>query len=207
MAARDLQDFQAEIDQMIAQAEAHLGVAHGTIADVAKDSDYLAILKIHATIEPLINELLKENITRVLKHPKVNFPGAEALAEFVLARNLDEKRTLAVKSELIDTRRSEFIRNVASVRHRYAHNIKNISLSIPQIAQKISPKDNGAAILRSLSNIKTPSDSFILRVFLYWNFAFLLSEVIKGIKPPEWKGGGGILSEFLKPSGEPSEAE
>jgi hypothetical protein len=121
---RDLQDFQAEIDQMIAQAEAHLGVAHGTIADVANDSDYLAILKIHATIEPLINELLKENITRVLKHPKVNFPGADALAEFVLARNLDEKRTLAVKSELIDTRRSEFIRNVANVRNRYAHNIK-----------------------------------------------------------------------------------
>jgi hypothetical protein len=29
---------------------------------------------------------------------------------------------------------------------------------------------------------------------LYWNFAFLLSEVIKGIKPPAWKGGGGILS-------------
>ena len=111
---RDLQDFQEGIDQMIAQAEANLGVAHGTIADVAKDSDYI----IHATIEPLINELLKENITRVLEHPKVSFPGAEALAEFVLARNLVEKRTLAVKSELIDAHRSEFIRNIANVRPR-----------------------------------------------------------------------------------------
>jgi hypothetical protein len=204
---RDLQDFQADIDQMIAQAEAHLGVAHGTIADVANDGDYLAILKIHATIEPLMNELLKENITRVLKHPKVSFPGADALADFVLARNLDEKRTLAVKSELIDTRRSEFIRNIANVRNRYAHNIKNISLSIPTIAQKISPNDNGAAILKSLTNLKKPPPDFSMRIFLYWNFAFLLSAVIKGIKPPEWKGGDGILSEFLKPSGEPSEGE
>jgi hypothetical protein len=193
---------------MIAQAEAHLGVAHGTIADVAKDSDYLAILKIHATIEPLINELLKENITRVLKHPKVSFPGADALAEFVLARNLDEKRTLAVKSELIDARRSEFIRNVANVRNRYAHNIKNISLPISKIAQKISPKDNGAAILRSLGNLKQPPPSDgVMRIFLYWNFAFLLSEVIKGIKPPAWKGGGGILSasEVEEPSQQQSE--
>ena len=59
-----MQGLQRDVDQMIAQAEAHLGVVHGTIADVAKDNDYLAILKIHATIEPLLNELLKENITQ-----------------------------------------------------------------------------------------------------------------------------------------------
>ena len=178
---------------MIAQAEAHLGVAHGTIADVANDGDYLAVLKIHATIEPLINELLKENITRVLTHPKISFPGADALAKFVLGGNLDAKRKLAVKSELIEPRQSEFIRPVANVRNRYAHNIKNISLSISEIAQKLSPKDNGAAILRGLSSLDEPSN-IAMRIFLYWNFAFLLSDVIKGIKPPEWKGDAGILS-------------
>lgn len=195
---RDMQGLQRDVDQMIAQAEAHLGVVHGTIADVAKDNDYLAILKIHATIEPLLNELLKENITRVLTHPKVNFPGADTLAEFVLARNLDEKRTLALKSELITNRWSEFIRNVANVRNRYVHNIKNIPLSIPEIAEKISPKDAGGAILRSLGNTKRPTRSALLRIFLYWNFGFLLSEVIKGIKPPAWEGGDGILSDELK---------
>jgi hypothetical protein len=195
-APRDMQDLQEDVDQMIAQAEAHLGVAHGTIADVAKDNDYLAILKIHATIEPLINELLKENITRVLTHPKVNFPGADTLAEFVLARNLDEKRTLALKSELITNRWSEFIRNVANVRNRYVHNIKNIPLSISEIAQKISPNDGGGAILRSLGNTKQVPEGAILRIFMYWNFGFLLSEVIKGIKPPEV--GNGILSAELR---------
>jgi hypothetical protein len=70
---RDSQEFVELIDNIIAQAEAHLGVAHGTIADVAKDSDYLAVLKIHATIEPLINELLKENVTRVLNTPRSIF--------------------------------------------------------------------------------------------------------------------------------------
>jgi hypothetical protein len=41
---RDIQFYQTAIDGMIAQAEAHFGVAHGTIADVANDGDYLAIL-------------------------------------------------------------------------------------------------------------------------------------------------------------------
>jgi hypothetical protein len=141
--------IQKSADEKIAEAEAHLGVVHGTLADVAHDTNYLSILKIHATIEPLINELLEENITRVLKHPKVNFPGVDTLAEFILARNLDERRKLAVKCELISPMRSEFIRNVANVRNRYAHNIKNIPLSIFEVAQKLSPKDNGASGLPS----------------------------------------------------------
>jgi hypothetical protein len=61
--------------------------------------------------------------------------------------------------------------------------------------------------------MKQPPHYLSLRIFLYWNFAFLLSEVIKGIKPPEWKGGIGILSTdevgklSQKPSGEPSEGD
>ena len=189
----DLQELAKSADEKIAEAEAHLGVPHGTLADVARDGDYLAILKIHATIEPLLNELLEENITRALKHPKVNFPGGETLAEFVLARNLDDKRKLAVKCELIDTARSEFIRNVANVRNRYVHNVKNMPLSIPEIAKKLSPKDDGVAILANLYGItsKVPPSTLVqafMRPLLYWNFAFLLAEVIRGINPPEWKG-------------------
>lgn len=185
-------------DEKIAEAEKHLGVPHGTLADVAKDTDYLAILKIHATIEPLLNELLEENITRALKHPKVNFPGGETLAEFVLARNLDDKRKLAVKCELIDQARSNFIRHVANVRNRYVHNVKNMPLSIPDIAKKLSPKDDGAAILASLYGItsKVPLSSLVqafMRPLLYWNFAFLLADVIKGIKPPDSKGLVGLF--------------
>jgi hypothetical protein len=184
-------------DEKIAEAEAHLGVVHGTLADVAHDSDYLAILKIHATIEPLLNELLEENITRALKHPKVNFPGGDTLAEFVLARNLDDKRKLAVRCELISPSRSDFIRHIANVRNRYAHNIKNIPLSIFEMAIKLSPKDGGVSILKSLYGLVTvPSfigDAF-MRPLLYWNFAFLLSDVIKAIKPPEWNGLVGLLN-------------
>jgi hypothetical protein len=42
--------------------------------------------------------------------------------------------------------------------------------------------------------MKQVPNQLALRIFLYWNFAFLLSEVIEGIKPPMWKGGDGILS-------------
>ena len=207
MSAKDeklnnLLDIAKSADEKIAEAETHLGVPHGTLADVAKDGDYLAILKIHATIEPLLNELLEENITRALKHPKVNFPGGETLAEFVLARNLDDKRKLAVKCELIDKARSEFIRNVANVRNRYAHNVKNMHLSISEIAKKLSPKDEGVAVLNSLYGItsEVPHSTLVkpfMRPLLYWNFAFLLADVIKGINPPSL---GALAGRFPGPS-------
>jgi hypothetical protein len=208
-----LAGLQRSADQKIAEAETHLGVAHGTLADVARDTDYLAILKIHATIEPLINELLEENITRVLKHPKVNFPGGDTLAEFVVSRNLDDKRKLAVKCELISQSRSDFIRHIANVRNRYAHNIKNIPLSIYEVAQKVSPKDNGATVLKSLYGLtdSTPQSRLahaFMRPLLYWNFAWLLSAMIQGIKPPVWDGQGqfGILNSVLRdPSAEPND--
>jgi hypothetical protein len=81
------------------------------------------------------------------------------LVEFVLARNLDEKRSLAVKSELIDAKRSDFIRHVANLRNRYAHNIKNISLSISDVAKKISPKDDGPVKARQATKAKRGATS------------------------------------------------
>jgi hypothetical protein len=152
--------FAERVSGSIADAEAHLGLLKGTLADVFHDSDYLATLKIYATVEPLLNELLEMHVTRTLSHPKVHFPGGDTLAEFVLNRNLTEKRKLALKFELITEKRSRFILCIADVRNHFAHNIKNFSLSILDVAKKLSPSDDGKRIIDGLSGVKIDPSFF-----------------------------------------------
>ncbi|MCK1552709.1 hypothetical protein IVB11_27620 [Bradyrhizobium sp. 177] len=183
------QQFRAYLEQLeskVTDAEAHLGVPHGTLAYLHSDNDYVAVLKVHATIEPLLNELLEKNVTRVLIHPKVNFPGGDALTDFILKRNLDEKRTLAVKFELIDEPNSRFVKGVSDIRNRYAHNIKNVSLSIAEIAENASPNDGGASIIKQICGFSTSNTTDVrrIRALLYYRFARWLSVVLEGINPP-----------------------
>jgi hypothetical protein len=68
-----------------------MGLASGTLADVRHDSDYLKILKMHATIEPLLNQLIEKSITTAMAHPKVNFPAGHAVAELTVDSRLERK--------------------------------------------------------------------------------------------------------------------
>src|SRR6266849_4926438 len=116
------------VDQYIKEAEEHLALPHGTLADIRHDNDYLKILKMHATVEPLLNQLLEKSITRVMKHPKVSFPGGEAVAELILEVRLERKIKLALDCELITSGHAAFIRTLARVRNHYAHSIQNMAL-------------------------------------------------------------------------------
>jgi hypothetical protein len=170
-------------------AEKHLGLAHGTLGDLLVDSDYVTILKVSSTVEPLLNELLEKNVTRALSHPKVAFPGGEALADFILRRSIDEKRMLALKFELISPGRGNFIKSVSAVRNHYAHNIKNLALSIVEIAAKAKPSDEGRSIINDLCGFELdqsylPRDPARIKGMLYYNFARFLSEALEGINPP-----------------------
>ena len=69
----DLEEFFRAVEPTIRDAEIHLKVPHGTLGDIRHDSDYLAIVKIHATLEPLLNEAIRESVARALTHPKVSF--------------------------------------------------------------------------------------------------------------------------------------
>jgi hypothetical protein len=199
-----LRQYFIDLESHIEKAELHLGLAPGTLGNLLVDNDYVTILKIHSTIEPLLNELLEKNVTRALSHPKVSFPGGEALADFILKRNIDEKRTLALKFELVSEPRGTFIRSVTAVRNHYAHNIKNLSLSIAEIAAKANPSDEGRSIIDGLCGFKLknaffPRDPMRIKGMLYYNFARFLSEALEGINPPPSRpalsGYLGVLNE------------
>ena len=96
----DAAEYEKKIEAYILYVEDHLALPHGTLADIRHDNDYLKILKMHATVEPLLNQLLEKSITRVMKHPKVSFPGGEAVAGLILEVRLERKIKLALDCEL-----------------------------------------------------------------------------------------------------------
>jgi hypothetical protein len=188
----DLEDFFRDVEPTIRDAEAHLGVPHGTLGDIRNDTDFLAIVKIHATIEPLLNEAIRENLTRALSHPKVSFPAGDAVAEFVLGGRLESKIRLALEAEIISDDNARFIRAVAKLRNHYAHNVGNFAQRIDEAAAIIDKQTEGFNIQRDLlsysDDLKKGSVSkiafILLRPFLFLRFANLLSTLMKGIRPP-----------------------
>jgi hypothetical protein len=178
----------------------------GSLADVRHDSDYLKVLKMHATIEPLLNQLLEKSISQALMHPKVNFPGGDAVAALILESGLDRKVKLAEQAELITVRQAKFIRALSQVRNHYAHSIHNMPLSIMGIAQKISPQDAGRNITGVLFGITKEGQkrkygaivTAMMSPFVFHNFASLVHAVVEGIDPPPFPAGKGILSDLFQ---------
>jgi hypothetical protein len=180
-------EYEQQIEVHIRHVEDHLELPHGTLADIRHDNDYLKILKMHATVEPLLNQLLERSVTRVMKHPKVFFPGGEAVAELILEVRLERKIKLALDCELINQQQATFIRMLARVRNYYAHSVANMPLDISEVAGRISPQDNGFSVEKALYGISKRRSSLVmvlLRPFIFYNFAHLIRSVVEGINPP-----------------------
>ncbi|WP_439407940.1 hypothetical protein ACNJX9_04420 [Bradyrhizobium sp. DASA03076] len=198
-----LDQFFRAVEPTISDAEDYLKVARGTVANIRQDSDFLAIVKMHATIEPLLGDALEQSVTRALKHPKVNFPGGEALAEFVVGANLEAKIRLALKSEIISDDNAKFIRALARVRNYYAHDVANMQKNIHDAANDADKQGDGLSILRDLMSSSSGTKQKItsrlafvyLKPFMFLRFASLLANLLHGIRPPPALSGvmGGLL--------------
>jgi hypothetical protein len=189
----DIEELLRSVEATISDAEQHLGVPPGVLGDIRHDNDYLAIVKMHATIEPLLNEALEQSVTRALSHPKVSFPGGEALARFVTRANFDAKVNLVLESELITDRQAQFIRAVQKLRNYYAHDVSRMPKSIFDASVELDKQGDGAFLQRDLfvSSSKGESKETIsrlalvyLRPLMFLHFATLLAALMRGIRPP-----------------------
>jgi hypothetical protein len=201
----DAAEYEKQIEAYIVHVEDHLALPHGTLADIRHDNDYLKLLKMHATVEPLLNQLLEKSITGIMKHPKVSFPGGEAVAELILEVRLERKIKLALDCELITSGHAAFIRTLARIRNYYAHSIQNMTLTISEVAARISPLDHGFSVERVLYGISkkhSPLVMVYLRPFIFHNFAYLIRSVVDGINPPPFPPGAlsGLLNEQNPPN-------
>jgi hypothetical protein len=189
----DIEELLGSVEATIKDAEQHLGVPNGVLGDIRHDTDYLAIVKMHATIEPLLNEALEQSVTRVLSHPKVAFPGGEALADFVTGAKFDAKVKLALESELINDQHVRFIRAVAKLRNYCAHHVSRMPKSIFDASAELDRQGEGAYLQRDLfiGSPKGESKETIsrlalvyMRPFMFFHFANLLATLMRGIRPP-----------------------
>jgi hypothetical protein len=179
------------------EAEKHLELKPGTLGDNTTESDFVAVVKIAGTIEPLLNEALETECKLLRKH-KIESVSATALTRFVQQeRNRQKKADLAHDMGLIAEGTCDFVKALFDIRDHYAHHVRNLHLSVFEVAEKASTKNKKifmhvAGIDMASPNWKIVSALFI-RGLIFHRFAMFLSTALNVIKPPPLPRGLGLL--------------
>jgi hypothetical protein len=187
-------DFIEQMNKTFDRAEQRLGLKSGTLADTKNDNDFLAIMKMSSTIEPLINEALTVEI-QLLRKRKIQSESEIALAEFVHStKDRPRKVQLAREMGLISESRSKFIAAIYQVRDFYAHNVTNLHLNILEVVDKIKSNHQNIvfhlAAIKKTPEVETLVQTDALKNFIYWNFAGFLSDALDVLQPPPLDPGG-----------------
>jgi hypothetical protein len=207
---RELEIVLREIEERnartFAEAETHLELKPGTLADNHTESDFVALVKISATIEPLLNEAIETECKQLRKF-KIESDSVVALTAFVQReRNRQKKAQLAFEMGIISKERCDFIKAVFDIRDHYAHHVKNLHLSVSEVAKKLQAT-NGQIFMHvaGLDMDHKGSKLFaalFIRAFIFHRFALFLSAALSVIKPPPLPPGLGLLGSLGWTSGE-----
>jgi len=188
-------NYEAEIHKSVVAAEQHLEVPAGTISSIPYDPDFIATVKVYAVVEPILNDLIT-SCPPWLRPPQSE---SEYFRTFVTALNMEGragKLKLAEGMVLLTESQIAFIRAVAQVRNRYAHNVKNMHRSLTDILTE--EQRNSGRIVEHLTGIKFPlSQSLdpklrndLLKRFMYYCLADYLSNALHTLRPPPILEGG-----------------
>jgi len=188
-------NYEAEVDKSIVAAEQHLEVPAGTISSIPYDPDFIATVKVYAVVEPILNDLIT-SCPPWLRPPQSE---SEYFRTFVTALYMEGragKLKLAEGMMLLTESQIAFIRAVAQVRNRYAHNVKNMHRSLTDILTE--EQRNSGRIVEHLTGIKFPlSPSLdpkllndLLKRFMYYRLADYLSNALHTLRPPPIPEGG-----------------
>jgi hypothetical protein len=188
-------NYLAQVTKSIIAAEEHLEVPAGTISSIPDDPDFIATVKMYAVVEPILNELIAS------RPPRGTFPWlapsqseSENFRTFVTALNMEGragKLKLAEGMGLLTEERIAFVRAVAQVRNRYAHNVKNMHRSLVDIVTE-EQRTNGR-IVEHLTGIKlagSPARNEFLKELMYYRLADYLSDALQTLRPPLPPEGG-----------------
>src|SRR5262249_54530547 len=191
-------NYEAAVHNSVVAAEKHLEVPAGTISSIPNDPDFIATVKMYAVLEPILNELIASRPPRgTLPWLAPSQSESENFRTFVTALNMEGrvgKLKLAEGMGLLTGDRIAFIRGVAQVRNRYAHNVKNMHRSLTDILME--EQRNSGRIVEHLPGIKLPLSppselgNWLLKRFMYFRLADYLSEALHTLRPPAPPEGG-----------------
>lgn len=191
----DLEGVRKAVEASLASAEDHLELPRGTLAEIETDTDFMFVMKMWSTLEPLLNEAFSKEISGGLVKYKVEHEGAAALAEFVAsANNMPRKIDLAHNMGIIKGRRHRYCKALFEVRNHYGHNVRNLHLSIWSLLKEKFPKAQRESLYKALAQndiIPVMPDDFFeisIRIGSFYQFASFLSDVLDVVKPRPWAG-------------------
>jgi hypothetical protein len=189
--------YVAQVDASVSAAEQHLEVPAGSISSISTEADFIATVKTCAVIEPILNDLI------AARPPQAHHFGALSLPEqnenfrnFVTALPFSGntgKLRLAKGMGLLTEWQTQFIRAVALVRNRYAHNVKNMHRSLTEILT--DEQQSNRRIVAHLTGMEAMlplafSDSnLILKIFMYHRLADYLADALHTLRPATPAGG------------------
>jgi hypothetical protein len=185
---KDYSEFHRRIEDYVAEVEAYMKLPAGTVGllGTSKDSDFVFVMKMYGVIEPLLKEAVRESIRRAIEHPKTATSGSEALMKAIDDLGVDRLRIILFEFGTIDQKDSSFFYALFTIRHRYAHQIRNAVLSIREICEKIAGEGGDRQLLRKLIGLNDLFDNLVehVRVFMFYNAIFFLQRALNMAKPP-----------------------
>jgi hypothetical protein len=201
--------YLAKVDESVGKAEEYLQIPSGAISSIQHDPDYIATVKTYAVIEPILNDLIAARpptmtLAALGKHPKESFQA------FVAGLNIGGrvgKVALAKSLGLLTDDQVRFIEGVATLRNRYAHNVKNMHRSLVDILTEA--QRGNANIVKEVTGvaIKLPSPDIerLFKMFMYHRLADYLSNALHTLRPPPLPMGSlfGWLNNLDKPKEAP----
>jgi hypothetical protein len=169
----------------LSAGEKLLKLPKGTLQDLKDEQDYVMIIKIIATVEPVINELIELGMSQPHgglggKKTKDMFAGLSALLtdHRINLNGRPSKIDIAQSLNVISSEDRNFIEALSKIRNRYAHNIRNVTRDVKDMCADFCRTD--AKFYEKLLRVDTtsldiPNDA--LKFFIMISFSVFLQNL------------------------------
>lgn len=140
----NLDQFVDQIVDGLRAGEKRLGLPAGTLIKMASEDDYLLVIKMIATIEPAINELIAKGMSRPIGlggDPASKFAGVVEFSTKLPLNGRSSKIEFAEALGVLRTSDKKFIDALSQIRNRYAHNIRNASRTFLDMVSEAERND------------------------------------------------------------------
>ncbi|RWY82395.1 hypothetical protein EHI44_24200 [Rhizobium leguminosarum] len=192
--------FMADIQQKLEAGENRLQIPNGTLSNLHREPDYIMVIKIIATLEPTVNDLIAGGLSKgggLGGVPnKITFaPVADFAADRLQLSGRAGKLELAYRLGMLDNEDVAFAGAVSAIRNRYAHNITNASRRLIDLVREA--KKNDANLARKLfygdnMDFEGMPNGFA-KVMLAWSFSRFLESAELRLQVPKGDFLGGLL--------------
>lgn len=199
--------YRLKLEQAVEEIEDKLSIDRGTIKKNIVFPEHNMIIGCYAIIETILNTLLSAKLFSANSTILDYVGGVSPIEEHVSALGLHGKSgklRLASNMRLISKEDKRWIEDIALLRNRYAHNIRNFGPKIPELCDKMG--DDGRGVKARFFPNGVQSDKLVysitLQTRIYYRLAFFIDASMHLMRPPPMPPGGvfGLLSGLVAPS-------